>query len=255
MYRNKLFLAIIILSVTSVNAQNIISEFKKFVENADLACYEQKIQQDLNKFDKWLTDSLPLFKPKGYANPYRPGNVDLTKENKIFILAVALANTENYNFEDNIYDYLIIDSTRTFVAVCLDEEMNITGVTDIGEPGTFHDSKDNFYYHGKKQRKLRKETIKNINKKSPDLILYCDEWFGSFLYIKGEKIYQYFLTGKSKEFNEYVREAPDISIIRRSNRMTLPDSKLFDGKGSKPLFYRFTGHTPPNEVRLCLCSP
>jgi hypothetical protein len=76
----------------------IINQFKDFAANADMTCYEQKIQQDLDKFDKWLVDSLPILRT--FEPWYVPGNVNLQKENKVFALAVSLANTENYRFED-----------------------------------------------------------------------------------------------------------------------------------------------------------
>ncbi len=161
-----------------------------------------------------------------------------------------LANTEKYNFEDNIYNYLIIDSLRTFIIVCVDEKMNVTGITDVGEPGTYVNFKDDFYY-SKKQRKQMRDIIRNINKEKPDLLLFCKNWWGSFLYIKGDSIYHYSVkTGKSKEFNKNIRECPDINMIRRSNRIIWPYSKKFGSK-SLPSFYRYAGRTPPDEVRMC----
>lgn len=228
---------------------DVISRFKEFYAKSDLDCYEQKIQQDLNKFDRWLVDTLPSLNTLPQQVEYRPANIDLRKERKFFILAVTLANTDNYRFEDNIYDYLIIDSLRTFIAACVDEKMNIKGLTDIDELGSFFDLKDNFYYYKRKQRKQLSQVIKNINKENPDLILFCNAFYGSFLYIKGDKIYL-ISNGRKKEFNEEVRECPDINMIRRSNTILYPYRKHFE-VDSHPLFYRKTGHTPPNEVRIC----
>lgn len=251
--KTKYLTFIVIFIGESIFAQDkIINQFKEFVANADMTCYEQKIQQDLYNLDKWLIDSFPILNKYGRVTPYKPGNVDLQKERKIFVLAVSLYNTENYNFDDNIYDYLIIDSLRTFIAICVDEKMNVTGITDVDEPGTFYDLKDNFYYWSKKRRNQIRTMIKNINKENPDLLLFCESWDGSFLYIKGEKIYQYIVkTGKSIEFNKHIRECPDINLIRGSNRIGWPETKMFDVRYSFSSIYRYTGHTPPNEVRMC----
>lgn len=234
----------------SIYAQNVLETFKEFYRQADYVCYEQKIQHSLHKFDKWLIDSLPLLSP-GFDISLRPGNIDLQKKNKVFVLAVTLANTENYNFEDNIYDYLIIDSLRSFIIVCIDDKMNVTGITDTEEPGSYIDLKDDFYFPSKKKRNQIKKMIRNINKEKPDILLFCERWYTAFLYIKGDKIFYYNMkTGKGEEFNKHIRKCPDINIIRYKNRISLPYSKSFGSK-EKPLFYRHTGNTPQEEIRLC----
>lgn len=249
--RNLIIVLFMFCCQNGFSQHEIITKLEDFYAKSDLNCYEQKIQQDLNKFDCWLTDTLPLLKNDFFQVPYRPSNIDLRKEKKVFVLAVTLANTENYCFEDNIYDYLIIDSLRTFIVVCVDEKMNIKGYTDTSEPGTYVDLKDDFYYYKNKQRKRLRQIIRNINKENPDLILYCHDYFGTFLYIKGNKIYAYNVSRMNKkEFNEDARECPDINMIRKSNMILCPYKNKYESD-SHPMFYSNTGHTPPNEVRIC----
>lgn len=250
--RTKYLIFIVLFFCECVCAQHkIINQFKDFVAKADMVCYEQKIQKDLNKFDEWLIDSLPKLNKFGRVAVYRPENVDLQKENKIFALAVSLANTENYNFEDDIYDYLVIDSLRTFIIVCVDKKMNVIGITDVDEPGTFNNLKDDFYYYPKKRRNEIRAIIKNINKENPDLIMYCDNWWSSFLYIKDETIYCYNVkTGKSKEFNKEVRGCPSIDMVRTANILDTPYAVTFSGK-SHSYSNQITGHTSLDEMRLC----
>ncbi|MDR0604704.1 MAG: hypothetical protein LBG80_10415 [Bacteroidales bacterium] len=238
--------------VNGLYSQNIIKQLKEFYANADFAWYEQKIQEDLMKFDSFLINNmLRIIDSLPYC-PYRPANIDLSKENKVFVLSIALANTEQYSFEDNIYDYLIIDSLRTFVIVCVDDKMNVKGFTDTEERGTYIDIKDDFFYPEKKQRRQIRKIIKNITKENPDLILFCDSWDGTFLYIKDELIYLYHIkTGQSLEFNEHVRKCPDINMIRRSNFILWPLNKKLEVVDGHPIDYRLTGHTPSEEVRLC----
>ncbi|WP_321436736.1 hypothetical protein [uncultured Bacteroides sp.] len=227
----------------------IITKLKDFYAKSDLNCYEQKIQQDLIKFDRWLVDTLPSLNTLPLQVEYRPANIDLQKEKKVFMLAVTLANTEKYRFEDNIYDYLIIDSLRTFIVACVDEKMNVKGITDISEVGAYIDLKDNFYIPKRKRRKQLCLLIKEISKENPDLILFCDAFYSSILYIKNDKIY-IVSKGRKKELNEEVRECPDIDMIRRSNKIRYSYREHFE-VNSDLLRLRYTGHTPPNEARIC----
>jgi hypothetical protein len=250
--KTKYLILIGLFLVNGLYSQDIVRQLKEFYANADLACYEQKIQEDLIKFDSFLVNKvLPRTEKLPYC-PYRPANIDLSKENKIFVLAVSLANTEQYNFDDNIYDYLIIDSLRAFIIVCVDDKVNVKGFTDTEERGTFIDIKDDFYFPEKKQRRQIRKMIKNINKENPDLILYCANWNGAFLYIKDDIIYLYHVEKDiSQEFNKRIRECPYINMIRRSNFILWPLNKESEVVGSYPIDYRPTGHTPPDEVRMC----
>jgi hypothetical protein len=247
-------IAILLLVLNnSLFSQNIVEKLKEFYKSADFDCYEKKIQKDLHDFDSTVVKLLPLLNQKPHA-PIKPGNIDLSKERKIFVLAVTLANTENYSFDDNIYDYLIIDSLRTFIVVCVDDKMNVTGFTDTQEPGSYLEIKDDFYFPEHKRRKQIKSIIKNINKENPEVILFCSAFSDSFMYIKAGKVYAYNAKkGHSKEFNEVVRECPDINLIRRSNFILWPLAKGFE-EGIHSISYRLTGHTPIKEIRLCPAS-
>ena len=134
----------------------------------------------------------------------------------------------------------------------------VIGYTDTEEPGSYVDIKDDFYYPNMARRRQIRNSIKKIKKEEPDVILYCDAFRKSFMFIKENKIFVYETKkGRSKEFNELVRETPNIDLIRRSNSILWP---LFKGleNGSHPLQYRLTGHTPENEVRICpvlCCEP
>lgn len=246
-----LIISLIISCAKAMSQTEIINTLKDFYSKADFRCYDQKIQQDLNRFNVWLTDSLPILKSPLFIE-YRAANIDLQKEKKIHILAVTFANTENYQYGNNIYNHIIIDSLRTFIVACVDDKMNLTGLTDISEKGTFIDLKDDFYYPRKKRRHSIRQTLKNINKENPDLILFCDAFFSSFLYVKNNLIYVYNISdGSKKELNEVVKECTDINIIRNSNKIVRPLTKRFKNTDFLSIFYRKTGHTPPDEVRIC----
>lgn len=237
--------------LNAVYGQSKIDFFKEFYNNADTTCYMQRIQKDIDSFDAWLKDSVPLLS-HGMQPWYEPANIDLKKENKIFALAISLVNTENYRFEDNIYDYLVIDSTRTFIIVTVDNKMNVTGITDISDIGSYQDVKSDLYYLKKKKKKRVRELIKNINKQSPDLIMYLDELSGTFLFIKGDKIFVYDpMKGEGQEFNEHVKEHLQIDFVRRLNQVSFRYKNWLKGDYSDPSFYRLTGNTPPDELRIC----
>ena len=175
-----IFYVLIAFCWNSVYSQSKTEYFKEVYSSLDTACYRIKIQEDINKFDQWLKDSLSVYNSIGMKPLHRPSGIDLQRENKIYALAVTLTNTANYSFEDDIYDYLIIDSSRVLVSICVDDKMNVTGITDTEFPGSFIDLKDDFYFFSKKERKQIKEMIHNIDKDEPELILFCSEWHSSF---------------------------------------------------------------------------
>lgn len=238
------------LCLNSAYSQSKTEYFKEVYNKADKACYLEKIQLDINKFDQWLVDSLPVYNSVEMMPLYQPSGIDLQNEKIIYALAVTLTNTENYKYEDDIYDYLIIDSLRTLIAICIDDKMTVIGITDKGEPGSFFNiMKDLSTFSPKKSKRQYKELIRNIKKEEPELILFCNEWYGSFWYIKNEKIYRYDpKTKKGKELNEVFRKCPDINMIKNSDNILHPYAKQVK---TRSLVYRKTGNTPAGELRIC----
>ena len=230
-------------------SQTNIEQIKEFYKNADFACYEKKIQQDIDAMDRWLTDSFHIINPTFISPMYKVANIDLKKEKKVFVLAVAFANTENYNYENNISDYLIIDSLRSFIAVCVDDKMNVKAITDIAEPGAYVTPTEYYYFDKNKRNKIKK-IIKNINKEKPEIIMYCDNFKSSFLYLINNDIYIYHNNKeKSFELNQYISSKYiNINLIRNFNKINIPYTKSYIKSDQ---YNRLTGNTPEEELRIC----
>ena len=81
-------------------ARNSIAFFKQFYSNADKKCYVDLLQKE----------NTMAF--------------DLQAEQKVFILNVKFSDTESYQLEDNIYDYMVIDSSNVFSLACVNTQQN-----------------------------------------------------------------------------------------------------------------------------------
>lgn len=237
---------IIILSLflgNNIYAQdNIISQLKQFSKNADIDCYLDKIQKRTINY---------------YYSLYEYSNMDITrspiakiesnKEKIIPILTIQFVNTENYNFGDDIYKHITIDSTRVFTLVYVDKRNNISAYIGLGGLPGYLNANDG-EYKGKKKRNIEKILI-NINKQHPDLILYCGTLSSNddgFMYIKNDKIFVYrVVKGDSFELNEYITKFYRLDGIRSLNYSIVP---VFDINADR---FRRTGHDPKNELIVC----
>jgi hypothetical protein len=225
-------------------SQDIINQLKQFHEEADINCYKNKAQNNIKtEYDslyQWwnITDTTWLPIPK----------IDLHKERAIPMLAIQFINTEKFDYSDNIYNYITIDSSIVFTFACTDKKMNVYAFVN------FFDGKHVYFeVSGRtKEAQRLKMIIKNINKQHPELILFCSALMGfsnnnGFMYIKDGKIFVYNIIDDSIfELNEYIRKFYSLSSIRRFNYVTIPI--MYE----KDETTRRTGNTSANEVNICL---
>ncbi len=121
-----------------------LSRLVDFYKNADKECYTQLIQQSMDKLNAWILTN----KDKEWVDEYftfelndyllKPSTVNLKEEKKVFILSTYInwlkfRDTPSLHFED----YLEIDSTRTFMVACIDNDWHVKGITDLGEVGMY----------------------------------------------------------------------------------------------------------------------
>ena len=247
---------IIILLGASINgfSQSIsVDSIVSFYKNVDIECYKDIINKGMKDFDKWLTDTFP--KTTTIKSPYSPSDIDLREHNAIPVVALKFYNMENINENEDIYDHLIIDSTRCVILIPLDEKNKPLGITDVlGETYSylsFRNKEDMRYYHGWAQ--LVNKYLKVCRKVVPDAYVYIDDFYTEYGYILNGKI----MLVKNKqrhpiELSEFVKEIYKRSgaydIFRQSDRISLPESEreTWVSKG-----YRLTGRTPKEKVRLC----
>lgn len=145
-------------------SQDIITQrlVRSYID-ADLDCYTDLIQHDLNQRNKWICDTFipltirdavtiddkkPLKKKEiRYYQTIASGvrqtymgyvhELDLRKEKKRFFLSITLEDAEGFQAGNNIYNHITIDSTRTFIIACMEDSTIVKGLTDLHETGLF----------------------------------------------------------------------------------------------------------------------
>jgi len=245
-------------------SQDIVKSIMDFYNNADMICYKDNAQKrmmiEYNLFCQW--DSI-------YRLHSTPPDIDLHKSKTVPVLNIQFVNTVNYEFSDDIYNNISIDSVWCFSFFCVDKRNNIYAGVNFANPHiSFWENKDLF-----KANKKEKHLYKKINKYKPDLILRCAMLSGGigkklyddgYMFIKGDKIYKYmFYKGKVYELNDFFRRnsCPDnpycylnLSNIRRFLSQTyIPIIfQNFDNdyrKTNNDL--RSSGNSPNNEKMIC----
>lgn len=226
----------------SAFSQGLVEELREFYIKADLNCYIDKAQQRMMKQYDWFCQRDTTF--NSFASP---PDTNFDKSNTVPILNVQFVNTENYNYPDNIYDYITIDSVWAFTFARIDKQMKVYAYANFPAPFTA--------YLNIKEKKS-KQLIKNIKKKQPDLILYCsalDGGFGEvynngFMYVKSNDIYMYDkFHGRSYELNEYLQKFLKLNEIHSLNYSVVPLLFQKDGDSST----RRTGNAPLTEIIYC----
>jgi|GEM_PF-1713603 len=258
-------------------SQDIVSVMKDFYNTANMDCYIDKAQQRMMKeYDlrcKRLTDFYISYCKKyennssniSYCQKYLqhgditgfplplPPNIDLNQSNTVPILNIQFVNTENYNYSDNIYNYITIDSVWMFSFAYVDKRMNVKAFVNYAAP------------HQLYWLEPCKKYLKGINKYKPDLILRCAALAGGIgnisddglMYIKDGKIYKYMeYNGKSYELNDFFRRDPCPDNI--DCYLNLDNIRRYLNQSYIPLIYqkggvskRRTNNAPENEKMIC----
>jgi hypothetical protein len=231
----------------NIYSQNITNELIQFSKNADMDCYIAKIQKNINDYfildnKNWGRDKYGIIPPK----------IELQKDEIVPMLTIQFINTDSFNLNNDIYNYITIDSTIVFTLACVNKKMKVFAFAHFfdGINGYYEIDKDpqsnNFF----KTLKF-KHIISNINKQKPELILYCHVLSGfqddnGFMYVKNGKIYVYRVIEKDiYELNDYIRRFFSLDRIRNLNNTFIPMIYQLDQST------RIAGHTPENEKLLC----
>jgi len=239
------------LSCAISYSQNIVEQLKQFYENADMDCYIAKIQDNINYC--FVIDNQNWGRDK---HGILPQKVELKKNEIVPMVTIQFINTDSFSFNDDIYNYITIDSVIVFTLAIIDKKMKVKAFANFFD--------DICYYELDKEPfeniivKIRlKQIIKNIYKKKPELILYCDALRGckgfcgpcdynGFMFVKNGKLYVYRVVEKDiYELNEYIKRFFSLKRIRSLNYTSIPI--IFQKDES----IRRTGHTPENEKIIC----
>jgi len=241
------------LCIHTTHAQHpIIQEFKRFYAEADTSCYVEKIQKGLDDYDRWYEDSIIN---TGVSFPfipeYDPAHVDLHRERKVWAVAITAYDTESYSLtDDHIYDHLGIDSLYGMIVTCCNKRMRIKGRADVPEKGIY----DQFDggdpgMTARKTRKVQSRLLRNIIKEKPDVILFMTTFLPTYMYVKNDSIYVMGVDGTKHELNQYVQKCPFIECVREADRVRPTQREI--RQGADPKYYRKTGRTPPELLRIC----
>lgn len=230
-----------------IYAQSIIEQLKQFYKNADMDCYIAKIQKNVN--DYFVIDN-KIWGHIKYGIP--PQKIEIHKEEIVPLLTIQFINTDSFNYSDDIYNFITIDSSIVFTLACVDKRMNVSAFANFFDwaSGYYEIDKDPSIKNSHERMKL-KHVIKNIKKQKPEIILYSNVLCGfhdanGFMYIKNGKIYVYRIIEKDVyELNDYIRKFFSLDRIRELNYSYIPRIYQFD---QSP---RRTGHTPENEKMIC----
>lgn len=101
------------------HSKNVVTELKHFYNNAPLDCYIDKIKKNIMVEYNLRCQGLSLFRIPPLDE------INLNKDNTVFMLAIQFVNTETFNLGDDIYNYISIDSTRVFTLACVDNKKNV----------------------------------------------------------------------------------------------------------------------------------
>ena len=302
----KVFFSVVILllSLTQSKGQEVdnLSRLVNFYKNADKECYTELIQQSMDELKQWYEDSvcswrkdsllssridkeLSNFSDRGHLNHWPESK--LKNQEKVFILSVYV-DWEKYcdhNFLIDLADCMHIDSLRTFIVACVDEDMSIKGFSDIYERGSYLET-DGSITSGRglwvgldyMQSAFGRNALKTAYSLHPELrradaIFYIvnDEMFtvvpSSFVFVIGGKLMWCDFSGEMSEYNSNIRErrffweynnesgerkqlAKDIYTgqMEYSSLLDLRKEALL-GKDNIPR-YKY-GRSSENKLRLC----
>ena len=229
-----------------------------FYKNADIECYKEIINNGMKSFDKWLADTFP--KTTILHSSYSPSDIDLREHNAIPIVALKYYNMINISENDDIYDHLIIDSTKCIILVPYDEKNKPLGITDVlGETYSyfsFRNKEDMRYYYNTAD--LIKKYLKICRKVDPDALIFIDNLYARFGYVKDGKIMLVRYKQRHPiELNEFVKEIckhpESLDLFRKSDQIHIPESAqdMWDNKDAVKNSYRLTGKTPKEKIRIC----
>ena len=209
MYMKNIIIAIVVASFQNIYAQDkaIVNEILDFYNNADLGYYEEMCQKHIDEYDKWVEDSFmttwpDYFYVDGYAiknemEPYhKASHLDLKKEKKQFLLSISFKDMENFSRSDDIYDHIVIDTLRTFVVACMDDNGKVKGYVNYDYLGSYTRVDEFIIVGGKKKRAKKmleneKDVVSALNSFKPQVLLIHRSLGDTFYYIKNSKIYVY----------------------------------------------------------------
>jgi len=224
-----------------------------FYRNADVDCYKEELYRGMKEYDCWLEDTLPKISP--FVPFYSPAKIDIRKHDVIRFVALNYYDMANYSEKDNIYDHIIMDSTRCFIFIPLDEKGKPMGITEMYDRFTYDTfiNKDdiNYMFKPKFFRYLNKyrKTVKEIHAEA--LIALRTTYGCKFGFIKDGFIY--YCWPKPIELNRAIQKKlknGESDFVHKLDIMILPEYREEMTSGGLVRKVK-TGHTDKKDLRIC----
>ena len=262
MKRTCLFIMALTISLTAHSQAISVDSIVAFYRNADIDCYKEKLYKGMKEYDKWLEDTFPKLVQKWdlLPNPfYSPSGIDIREYDVIHFVVLNYYNMENYSEKDNIYDHIIMDSTRCLLLVPLDDMRKPMGITEFGERYTYisFTNKDDVNYRCmRKYKKYLKSFLKTARKHNAQALVALQtigSKYDDIGFVKNDRIY--FCWPDPVELNKVVQQ--DLKdglyeLIRGRDHIVLPEYREDITNGCVgPTRKTKTGHTEKRNLRIC----
>ena len=228
-----LFLLSFLLTLNGLYSQEVcshdttrVSKLKTFYKQLDFEQYTKIIQEDQEDWWVWEIDTLlPInmsINPR--HNTFRTEietgeRINFQEMTNIYLLSVSFDRMDNFHRGDDIYQHLILDSTRVVVIACIDKKQNIRFITDYYEIGDCFDLErySNVLFH----HRVRKDFLKLVALYHPEIILFCPDAKECLrlMFIKGNDIFTVSYDGIISELSDAVYHREYFAKDRYSLRL------------------------------------
>lgn len=290
-YRIILLLVFVSHITVSFGQNETCEKLLAFYNAADKECYAERIQKDIEDFNAWFNSYYTPFinkevdverTPENFEKvaPFPPfytisNKINILKERKVYMLAISFVDMDDFGGKDNIYDHIIVDSTRCITVACVDDDNYVKGLSDYGVPGQYVDLIDNLTESDLtglwdlKEMNIKKNLVIYADYFGADAILSCNSGgvFKYYFFIKGNSIitydvgqYPYKTKYNLVDINEWAHMLSTLEIkklgrIKYEYEFNFRErNKYFphDCEFLPPIYGdRRTGQTQPDEIRLC----
>lgn len=229
-----------------------VDSIVEFYRSSDINCYKERINKGMQDFNRWLQDTLPSL--TSFAPLYSPSDIDIRHHDAIHFVSLNFYNMSEYDGKDNIYNHIIIDSTRCVVLAPVDKKGKLLGITDIGECYSyisFTNKNDINYRIGYKSLKT---FLKRSKKYNPDALVWFSTPYEKYKrgFVKNGRIY--FLNPNPTDIDLFMRQElsaySDAKHIKTLDLIHFPRYReSFNSIDST--IEKKTGNTSSHEIRLC----
>jgi hypothetical protein len=231
-----------------------LQEVVEFYKNADIDCYKDKIQHGMESFDCWLRDTFPQM--TNFESLCSPSDINLKEHEAIHLVRLCFYNMSNFNDTSSIYNHIIIDSLYCVMLAPVDKKGKPIGLTDVeNTPYSYVNFKHTKNVTINSYQKGLNSLLKLSRRNHAEALVYLSYASGlmRFGYIANNKIYLCSrFNSQSFELDSSFKQSVLNTKygIFHSDKIPVSEYEYWN-KIRKDDSSFFTGHTPPEKIRLC----